>query len=455
MILHGNFIVLPVANFLECLFGACLYLEIGMASDLCRWEVDPFFAAAEDVQDSADRMESAYRTWLHDQSLRESNPTDTELVSLIEIRKRELITALGTAKWQLEDFERAIRVTASTNKAYSKEDAPTRHMQFIGAIRNQIASIEKELQDSIKKDGNRSLQWVDLDDRERDDLAMFLSGGGSLKNTIEQGTCRNITEQQSKRSIATSANLLGTKDVVELRLDDTQLLHPATGQSKLQCIRHSRTNAACALDTHHNGFTDSEASNKDSEFVVDMARKLSGTRDDRHSGDSLERATGHKRSASAGAEFGAWKIVTADNDIGKRSYNSRCENFDNGLNFWGFISNLKFMPRLNFSKSGMKRWKDGEGSSTNHCNHEQMVVPSSNGVSNTWSGGDNTISNGYHLHADGISDAKQLHGWTGGVQRRSQRSQCLIEYSRLYPARITSAVLVMLGLLGLFTFHVT
>ena len=71
------------------------------------------------------------------------------------------------------------------------------------------------------------------------------------------------------------------------------------------------------MDTHHNGFTDSEASNKDSEFVVDMAHKLLGTRDDCHSGDSLERATGHKRSASAGAEFGAWKIVIADKDIGQ------------------------------------------------------------------------------------------------------------------------------------------
>lgn len=424
-----------------------------MTSELCRWEVDPFFSAAEDVQDSADRMESAYRTWLHDQSLGESNAADVELVSLIEIRKRELITALGTAKWQLEDFERAIRVTASTNKAYSREDAPSRHMQFIVAIRNQIASIEKELLDSIKKDGNQSLQWVDLDDRERDDLAMFLSGGGSLKNTMEHGICRN--ELQSKGSMATSANLRDIEDMVELRLDDPPLSHPAIGQSKLQCIRHSRTNGACALDTHHNGFMETEVINKDSEFVVDFPHKLSGTRDDRHSRDSLERATGHKRSASAGAEFGAWKIVIADNDIDKRSYDSRCENFENGLNFWGFISNLKFMPKLNFSKSGMKRWKDGEGSSINHSKHGQMVRPSSNGVLNTWSGGNDTISNGYHLHSDGISDAKQLHGWTGGIQRSFQRSQCFIQYSRLHPARITSAILVMLGLLGLFTFHVT
>jgi len=296
---------------------------------------------------------------------------------------------------------------------------------------------------------------VDLDDRERDDLAMFLSGGGSVKNTMEHGICKNITEQQSNGSIATFANLQDTEDMVELRLEDTPLLHPATGQSKLQCTPHSHTNGACVLDTHHNGFMETEVINKDSEFVVDSAHKLSGTRDDRHTGDSSERATGHKRSASAGAELGAWKIVVADEDIGERSYGGRCENFDNGLNFWGFISNMKFTPKLNFSKSGMKRWKDGEGSSINHSKHEQMVIPSSNGVLNTWSGGNNTISNGYHIHSDGISDAKQLHGWTKGVQRRFQRSQCFIQYSRLHPARITSAILVMLGILGLFTFHVT
>ena len=60
-----------------------------------------------------------------------------------------------------------------------------------------------------------------------------------------------------------------------------------------------------------------------------------------------------------------------DNDIDNRSY---------GLKIWSFISNMKFMPKLNFSKSGMKRWKDGEGSSINNSKHEQMVIPSSNGV---------------------------------------------------------------------------
>ena len=73
-----------------------------------------------------------------------------------------------------------------------------------------------------------------------------------------------------------------------------------------------------------------------------------------------------------------------DNDIDNRSY---------GLKIWSFISNTKFMPKLNFSKRGMKRWKDSEGSSTNHSKHELIVIPSSNWVLNIWSGGNNTISN--------------------------------------------------------------
>ncbi|KAH0916009.1 hypothetical protein HID58_030455, partial [Brassica napus] len=35
-----------------------------MTTSLDRWEKDPFFAAAEEVQESADRMESAYRSWI-------------------------------------------------------------------------------------------------------------------------------------------------------------------------------------------------------------------------------------------------------------------------------------------------------------------------------------------------------------------------------------------------------
>lgn len=80
-----------------------------MAKSFHAWESDPLFSAAEVVQDSADRMESAFRMLLHEQSLLQGDPSDTKLLSSIEYHRRDLATALGTTKWQLEDFESSIR----------------------------------------------------------------------------------------------------------------------------------------------------------------------------------------------------------------------------------------------------------------------------------------------------------------------------------------------------------
>jgi len=73
-----------------------------MATSFDRWEKDPFFLAAEEVQESADRMESVYRIWVQERSggdleaagVTGGGPTAAEL-------RRELHTALGTAKWQV------------------------------------------------------------------------------------------------------------------------------------------------------------------------------------------------------------------------------------------------------------------------------------------------------------------------------------------------------------------
>ncbi|KAH9322106.1 hypothetical protein KI387_016745, partial [Taxus chinensis] len=413
-----------------------------MTADLYRWEIDPFFTAAEDVQDSADRMESTYRTWLHDRFLVEANPTDMELANSFEFRRRELLIAIGTAKWQLEDFERAVKATAPNVNVYSREDSLSRHMRFIAAIENQIAGIEKALQDSAINDGNGSMQWVDLDDQERDDLAMFLSGGGPCKSSLVRSIRRNSSEQQIKGKFATHTDLQEPKEMVELRLDNTPLFYGETGQSKLQGAMHPDTDRVCALDNNVNGFIETGSTGKDSDFGEELCQRASETRDDCHAGRSTERSTGHKRSASAGAEFGAWKIAIADNDIGERSYDSTSEHFAKGFNLRGFLSNLKFPSKFKVSRSGMKRWKDGEGS-TDHSKDKKL---SANGVSNTWLGGNNTVFNGCHVPTYSISNDKQLHGLTGNVQRRFQRPQYFIQYSCLRPVQLASAILVALGL---------
>ncbi|KAD4888618.1 hypothetical protein E3N88_20691 [Mikania micrantha] len=136
-----------------------------MASHFEQWEKDPFFPAAEEVQESADRMESTHRTLIH--ALKEPSDWKTE-----ELR-RDLRTALGTAKWQLEEFERAV------NDSYSKSscnDTKTRHREFISAMENQISKVDKSLNESTVAARKPPRSWVRLDEGESKELALFLSG---------------------------------------------------------------------------------------------------------------------------------------------------------------------------------------------------------------------------------------------------------------------------------------
>lgn len=128
-----------------------------------RWEKDPFFPAAEEVQESADRMESAYRRWIH-----ESGSSDVSGQLL-----RDLHTALGTAKWQLEELDRAVK--SNDGACLAGEDTRARHGQFVGTIGNQIMAVENSLKESNREKGENAHPWVRLDEGERDELALFLS----------------------------------------------------------------------------------------------------------------------------------------------------------------------------------------------------------------------------------------------------------------------------------------
>ncbi|XP_051149543.1 uncharacterized protein LOC127264159 [Andrographis paniculata] len=154
-----------------------------VANSFDLWQKDSFFSAAEEVQQSADRMESAHRTWLR--ARRE------ELIpqNLNEIT-RELQMALGTAKWQLEEFERAIHISYRNN---SDDSTTTRHREFVTAIQDQILRVETALKESLNTEGTEPFRWVNLDEEECDDLEHFLSGtpgtshGSSLRRSNAKG----------------------------------------------------------------------------------------------------------------------------------------------------------------------------------------------------------------------------------------------------------------------------
>ncbi|KAK4779307.1 hypothetical protein SAY86_006835 [Trapa natans] len=158
-----------------------------MASIFDRWENDPFFSAAEEVQESADRMRSTYRTWVHAKS-------DTASEWNLEELRRDLHTVVGTTKWQLEEFERAVK---SSYVKDSTDDAKDRHHDFIVAIEDQVSRVQDSLRGSSPSEGKHHPSWVRLDEGESQELALFLTGP-SVPNANPQKKDRGLPPDSAK-----------------------------------------------------------------------------------------------------------------------------------------------------------------------------------------------------------------------------------------------------------------
>jgi hypothetical protein len=83
---------------------------------------------------------------------------------------------------QLEEFEKAVRL--SHKRCGDNDSSSTRHKQFVTAIENQIHRVETSLQEAYSENGKKPLRWVDLNEEERDDLAMFLSGSSRTSQSF-------------------------------------------------------------------------------------------------------------------------------------------------------------------------------------------------------------------------------------------------------------------------------
>ncbi|XP_048335813.2 uncharacterized protein LOC107410274 isoform X1 [Ziziphus jujuba] len=249
-----------------------------VANSFDLWQKDSFFSAAEEVQESADIMESAYRTWVRERREMRSPENLDEL-------SRELQTTLGTAKWQLEEFERAVRLSYGHGR---DDNSTTRHRQFIVAIENQISRVEAALRESFLEEGKQPLRWVNLDEEERDDLAAFLSG-----------TSQVIGYTSSK------------DECIELR---------PTVKSSYEKNHIKRTDADPKLNSSCNGdnfdeikcFKDVISSTKDVNNAMELERNdFSGSRDDIIC--QADRATNTRRTWSS-PNVGDLRIVIADED---------------------------------------------------------------------------------------------------------------------------------------------
>lgn len=160
------------------------------------------------------RMESIFRLLLHEQSLVQVEHPDPKLLLSLDYHRRDLATTLETAKWQvyinvdlhvlcicvcvrfftfvylilviisnqLEDFERAVNLSSMKDKSQMREDIISGHKQFVRAIREQIIHVEKTVEDTSLRVPMRNTEWVNLNEQDRDGLALFLSGGNPNEN---------------------------------------------------------------------------------------------------------------------------------------------------------------------------------------------------------------------------------------------------------------------------------
>ncbi|KAJ7958232.1 putative Syntaxin/t-SNARE family protein [Quillaja saponaria] len=254
-----------------------------MASSFDRWEKDPFFTAAEEVQESADRMESTYRTWIH------AKKDSSSMLDSNELR-RDLHTSVGTTKWQLEEFERAVR--SSYGKS-SSEDARGRHRDFVVAIEDQISNIEHSLQESVSE-GKASLPWVRLDERERNELALFLSG---------------TPVPEDKNHVKTNSR---------------------------NCENPQLTDKNLALD-----------------FSKNLPLSV-----EQGSLESKEKLHGHRRTASANADIGSWSIAVSDGEQQLNLSNCNPGVPVRKIpSLSGFLSSMESVSKIKLSKNGFRKWK--------------------------------------------------------------------------------------------------
>ncbi|XVE55794.1 hypothetical protein DITRI_Ditri03aG0185800 [Diplodiscus trichospermus] len=341
-----------------------------MASSFDRWEKDPFFSVAEEVQESADRMESTYRTWIHAKK-------DVSGTWNFEEIRTDLRTALGTTKWQLDEFERAVQ---SSYSGSSSEDARDRHREFIVAIEDQISKIEKSLQESALSEGKASVPWVRLDEGEYNELALFLAGpsvdGG--KKLPPKIPCR-----------------------------DNEIQVGINKESVPDCSKNSNQSVE---------WSSSEAKG--------------------------EKPHGHRRTASASAEIGAWKIAITDDVPQQNSSNGQPSIPPRKVpSFSGFLNSMESVAKLKWSKNGVRKWKTvdrQQESDTELLRPPQLAR------------GINACYGRSCLDCDDCYD-KQLHGWYGAIQRLLQRSQYQMQYGR--PIQLAVWVVLFLCLIVLIAFR--
>ncbi|XAR69745.1 hypothetical protein NMG60_11001450 [Bertholletia excelsa] len=296
-----------------------------MASSFRQWESDPLFSAAEVVQDSADRLESLFRLILHEQSLIQEDHPDAKLLKSIEYHRRDLATTLGTTKWQLEDFEREVNCSGAMDKSHVRENMILRYKQFVMAIREQILNVESQLGDTSEGISLRSSQWVNLDEQDRNGLALFLSG----ENPSEHATSHDLEDSNIMKRFLDPITASSLNDeIIEQNPGEVEKLH----MNGFECLDHNYSLTEDKLMKSRSNYS-TQRSYEAKPSLGEVKRV--------HEGESWD--------------------LEADGATKKNLFhNNRLRGYYGRMNIFGPLHNLFFAYRSRGGRSFIKRWKDGE-----------------------------------------------------------------------------------------------
>lgn len=207
---------------------------------------------------------------------------------------------------QLEEFERAVKL--NHENCSSEENIISRRRQFVYAIENQICHIEKALNASLIEEGKQPLHWVQLNEEERDDLAVFLS---AAPEALQETKNKNVDYSM--------------------------------GSSELRTISDSAS-----------GLKDSVTINKDARYVLEVAAKEPSKSKDEVCIQG-ERSNGQRRTLSS-SDIGAWKIMVADEEDADRKFvDMGPETPDRASNLCGDLRSVESTTKLRWFRNSF--WK--------------------------------------------------------------------------------------------------
>ncbi|XP_072998403.1 uncharacterized protein [Typha latifolia] len=386
-----------------------------MAESFSRWESDPLFSAAEVVQDSADRMETVFRLFLHEQELMQGDHSDTKLLSSMQYHKRDLFTALETTRWQLEDFERAVNLATLSDKSNSRENAISKFRQFIRAIKEQIFQVESCVGNSSLADSSRSSHSKNSAEHDTDGLALFLSGRDTWHNHVCYESGNNIMS----RFLDSSTN---SNEIIELKTEEIPsmngLKHPdGSYDPSKDCIPQN-------VEAHY------------------------------PKRDLVEPILCH--GSSRKDEYKEEYAATEAHDLESGDSGAKCYPHNNRLNrpYWRFLRNFWLVRKSR--ESFTKRRKDGEVADVDE---DRRLLPSNFSVPSAewnmcfwmdWVPRFRICQRSRHVES---IVSVQFYVWLESVWRRSQRYQYFFLINQ-FRIQFATTILVALAVLGFLVFHI-